>query len=227
MSRVMTLYRSSVGKKVLMAISGLILFGFIVGHMLGNLKVFQGQEAMDAYALFLREVGYPVVPEYGLIWVARIVLLGALLIHVQAAVTLWLSSRRARGQGYRKEDSQVFSYASRTMRWGGVIILVFVIYHLLHLTTGTVHPDFEYGSAYANLVIGFQSPFVVGFYLLAVGALCVHLYHGLWSAFATLGSQNRRIEKVRRPLAVGIAWALFVGYAVVPLGVQAGIVSLG
>jgi succinate dehydrogenase / fumarate reductase, cytochrome b subunit len=227
MSRVMTLYRSSVGKKVSMAISGLILFGFIVGHMLGNLKVFQGQEAMDAYALFLREAGYPVVPEYGLVWVARILLLGALLIHVQAAVTLWLGSRRARGQGYRKEESQVFSYASRTMRWGGVIILVFVVYHLLHLTTGTVHPDFEYGSAYANLVIGFQSPFVVGFYLLAVGALCVHLYHGLWSAFATLGSQNRRIEKVRRPLAVGIAWALFVGYAVVPLAVQVGIVSLG
>lgn len=227
MSRVMTLYRTSVGKKVLMAISGLILFGFIVGHMLGNLKVFQGQEAMDAYALFLREVGYPLVPEYGLLWVVRLFLLAALLVHVQAAVSLWLRSRQARGQGYRKEDSQVFSYASRTMRWGGVIVLAFVVYHLLHLTTGTVHPEFEYGSAYANLVIGFRSPLVVAFYLLAVGALCIHLYHGLWSVFTTLGSQNRRIERVRRPLALGIAWALFIGYAVVPLAVQAGIVSLG
>lgn len=225
MRRVMTLYRSSVGKKVLMALSGLILVGYVILHMLGNLKAFQGQEALDAYGAFLREVGYPLLPEYGMLWIVRIVLLAAVGVHIVAAVQLWAQSRRARSHGYRKEESMVFSYASRTMRWGGVIILAFVVYHLLHLTTGHAHPDFEYGSVYDNLVIGFQSPLVTGVYLVAVGALSLHLYHGLWSVFATVGVQNRRVDRIRRPLALVVSVALFVGYAVVPLAVLAGILT--
>ncbi len=232
MRRVMTLYRSSVGKKIMMALSGLILFGFVVGHMLGNLKAFEswdgvGPHPLDTYGQFLREFGYPLIPEYGLLWGVRIALLVAVGVHILAAVQLWSQSRSARPDRYRKEKSQVFSYASRTMRWGGVIVAAFVVYHILHFTTGTVHPDFEYGSVYENLVIGFQNPLVSGFYVLAVGALCLHLYHGLWSVFSTLGVQNPRVDRIRRPLAAVISAGLFVGFAVVPVAVLAGILTLG
>ncbi len=233
MKQAMTLYRSTVGKKVVMGISGLLLFGFVVGHMLGNLKAFQGMpwdgsgpHPLDVYGEALRTLGYPIVPEYGLLWVARIGLLLAVGVHIVAAFQLWSRSRAARPEGYRKEDSQVFSYASRTMRWGGVIVLAFVIYHLLHMTTGTVHPDFEYGEVYTNLVIGFQNPLVAGFYLVAVGALALHLYHGLWSLFTTLGVQNPRIHRIRRPLAGVMAVGLFAGYVIVPIAVLAGVLTL-
>ncbi len=226
MHRLTRLHASSVGKKIWMALSGVLLFGFVLGHMLGNLKAFQGREALDGYAVFLRELGYPVLPEYGFLWIARIGLLLIVAVHILSAWQLWSQSRSARTVGYRKLDSQVFSYASRTMRWGGVLVLVFVVYHLLHMTTGTAHPDFEYGSVYDNLVIGFRSLPVVAFYLAAVGALSLHLYHGLWSAFATVGIENPRIERVRRPLAAAIAWGMFLGYAVVPLAVLIRIIDL-
>ncbi|MEX0935700.1 MAG: succinate dehydrogenase cytochrome b subunit [Gemmatimonadota bacterium] len=226
MRRVQALYHSSVGKKVAMASSGVILFGYVLMHMLGNLKAFQGREALDGYAEFLRQAGYPLIPENGLLWFVRILLLGAVGLHILAAWQLWRRSSGARSHGYRKNDSQVFNYASRTMRWGGVIIVAFVIYHLLHLTTGSVHPDFEHGSVYDNLVIGFQSIPVAGFYLIAVGALSLHLHHGLWSAFATFGVENARIDRIRRPLAAGIAIAMFVGYATVPIAVLSGLLSL-
>jgi len=226
MRKVVTLWDSSIGKKVAMALSGVILFGFTFAHMLGNLKAFQGREALDGYGVFLRELGYPVVPHYGVLWIVRIALLGAVGVHVIAAFQLWAQSRRARRAGYERSEPLVFSYASRTMRWGGVIILAFLVYHLLHMTTGTVHPDFEYGTVYDNLVLGFQSLPVAGFYLLAVGALCFHLYHGLWSLFATLGVQNPKVDRLRRPLAAGLAVALFVGYASVPVAVLVGILTM-
>lgn len=231
MRRVLTLYRSSVGKKIMMAVSGLILFGFIVGHMAGNLKAFQshnedGTHPLDTYAEFLKEVGYPLVPEGGLLWAFRLVLLAAVGVHILAAIQLWSGARTARPSRYRKEQSQVFSYASRTMRWGGVIVAAFVVYHILHFTTGHVHPDFEYGRVYDNLVIGFQNPLVAGFYIVAVGALCLHLYHGLWSVFTTLGVQNRRIDRIRRPLAAAISVVLFLGFTSVPLAVLTRILTL-
>lgn len=226
MRGVIALYGSSVGKKVWMATSGVILFGFVLAHMLGNLKAFQGREVFDAYAHHLREIGSPVIPHSGFLWGMRIILLAALSVHVLAAFRLFRQSRGARSERYAKSESQVFSYASRTMRWGGVIILAFVVYHLLHMTTGTVHPDFEAGSAYHNLVIGFQSVPVAAFYLIAVGALGFHLYHGIWSAFGTAGVENPKIERIRRPLAAVLAWGIFAGFAVVPLGVILGIVSL-
>jgi succinate dehydrogenase / fumarate reductase, cytochrome b subunit len=226
MERVTTLYGSSVGKKFAMALSGVVLFGFVLVHMLGNLKVFQGREAIDGYADFLREVGYPIAPHMSVLWVTRLVLLAAVGLHVFSAFQLWQRSRQARARGYEKEKSQVISYASRTMRWGGVIILTFVVYHLLHMTTGSAHPDFEYGSVYDNLVIGFQSPIVVGVYLVAVGALSLHLYHGLWSAFTSIGVQNPRVNRVKRPLAAVLSVGMFVGYAIVPLSVLVGFLTL-
>jgi succinate dehydrogenase / fumarate reductase, cytochrome b subunit len=225
MRQVLTLYRTSVGRKALMAVTGILLAGFVFGHMVGNLKMFQGAEAMDGYGAFLRQFGYPIIPEYGLLWVVRLGLLAAVAVHAVAAFQLWQQSRAARSTAYRKDDSQVFSYASRTMRWGGVIVLLFIVYHLLHLTTGSVHPDFEYGSVYANVVAGFQSIPVAVFYLVAVGALSLHLYHGLWSVFTSLGSQNPKLDRFRRPFAAVVSIVLFVGYASVPVAVLAGILT--
>jgi succinate dehydrogenase / fumarate reductase, cytochrome b subunit len=223
MRRVVNLYRSSVGKKVMMALTGLILFGFIVLHMLGNLKAFQGPGKFDAYGEFIRAVGGPVVPEYGVLWAIRIVLLAAVFVHIVAAVQLWRQSGAARRIRYEKLHDVSFSYASRTMRWGGVIIGLFVVYHILHFTTGHVHPDFT-GSVHANLVVGFQQWPVALFYILAVGALALHLYHGLWSATQTLGANHPRYNHLRRPFAFGIAFFIFIGYVSVPVAVMTGII---
>lgn len=224
MRRVVTLYRSSVGKKVVMAVTGLILFGFVVLHMLGNLKAFQGPGKFDAYGEFIRAVGGPVVPEYGVLWAMRIVLLTAVVLHIIAAVQLWRQSGAARKAKYRKLNDVSFSYASRTMRWGGVIVGLFIVYHLLHFTTGHLHPDFVAGSVHRNLVIGFQQWPIAIFYIVAVGALCLHLYHGLWSVTQTLGANHPRYNHLRRPIAFGIAFFIFIGYVSVPVAVMAGVI---
>ena len=225
MSQVATLYRSTVGKKILMALTGLFLFLFIVGHMLGNLKVFEGSEAFNAYAEGIRTFGYPFIPEYGFLWLARLLLLGAVGVHIMAAVQLWQRSRGARGTGYRKETNLSFSYASRTMRWGGVLIALFVIYHILHMTTGQAHPDFVYGDVYANFVVGFSNPLVVGFYLAAQIALCLHLYHGVWSVTQSIGASHPKYDRWRRPVAGAFAFGILFGFMVPPLAVLLGLLS--
>ena len=225
MRQVTGLYRTSVGKKILMALTGIVLFGFIVLHMLGNLKVFAGAEGFNAYAEFLREVGYPAVPHQGALWLLRVVLLVSVVVHVWMAVELWSVSSRARTQGYRKGKDVSFSYASRTMRWGGVIILLFLVYHILHFTTGQAHSDFVPGDAYHNFVTAFQVPWIVGVYVLAQAALCLHLYHGVWSLFQTLGANHPRYNRFRRPLAATFALGIFVGFVTPPLLVLARFVS--
>jgi len=225
MQRVATLYRSSVGKKALMAVSGLLLFGFVLSHMAGNLKALQGAEAFNAYAVFLRQLGYPAFPEYGVLWLVRVVLLAAVAVHAVAAFQLWSSARTARAGGYGKERNLSFSYASRTMRWGGVIVLLFLVYHILHFTTGQAHPDFVYGDVYHNFVVGFRNPMVLLVYLVAQAALCLHLYHGLWSATQTLGVNHPRYNRYRRPVAVGFALVVFVGFIIPPVAVSLGIIS--
>lgn len=223
--RVAALHRTTVGKKVLMGISGLILAGFVLAHMAGNLKMLQGPEAMNGYAEFLREVGYPVLPRYGALWLVRVVLLGALLVHAVAAFQLWARSRAARPTRYAKERDLSFTYASRTMRWGGVILLLFVVYHILHFTTGHAHPDFVYGDVYRNVVIGFRNPLVLGVYVVAQAALCLHLFHGIWSALQTLGANHPKYNHLRRPLAFGLALVVFVGFLVPPIAVALGFIS--
>lgn len=219
-----SLWRSTVGMKILMALTGIMLVGFVVGHMAGNLKAFAGPESFNAYAQFLRDVGYPLVPHGVLLWVMRLALLAAVGLHIWAAVSLTRRSQTARVVGYRQVESQVFSYASRTMRWGGVIIVVFVLYHLAHMTTGQAHPSFEHGNAYGNLVSGFQNPLVVGFYVIAVSMLALHLYHGIWSMFQTLGANNPRYNGLRRPLAGIITAVTLGGFLMVPLAVQLGVI---
>lgn len=218
------LLHSSIGQKIQMAVTGVILLFWIVGHMAGNLKAFQGPEKFNAYAEFLREMGAPVFGHGQLLWVVRGGLLLAVVIHVVAAVRLTLMSRGARpvryGHGVAADAS---TYASRTMRWGGVIIFLYVIYHLLHLTFGTAHPEFVAGDAYHNLVTGLAVWPVSAVYLLAVVALGLHLYHGFWSAFQTLGAHHPRFNRVRRPAAAVLAVAITVGFITVPVAVLAGV----
>lgn len=216
---------TSIGKKWLMALSSLVLFLYIVLHLVGNLKVFFGSDPFNEYAEWLRMAGSPMIPHGGLLWGFRVLLLIAIAVHIGAYIQLWLRTRTARGQRYRVYHPKVFSYASRTMVWGGITILVFVIYHLLHMTLGTVHPEFVMGDAYSNVVLGFENPVVSLFYVIGVVALGLHLYHGIWSATQTFGINNPKYNRIRRPVALWTAVLISAGYISIPLAVLLGIVS--
>jgi succinate dehydrogenase / fumarate reductase, cytochrome b subunit len=216
--------RSTVGQKIAMALTGVILVLWVIGHMLGNLKAFFGPQALNDYAEGLRTIGEPLLGRGQLLWIARIGLIAAAAIHIAAATRLALVSRAARPVGYRKTPHLEVSYASRTMRWGGVIILAYAIYHLLHMTFGSVHPAFVPGDVYHNLVAGFQAWPVVAAYVVATAMLMFHLYHGIWSGLQTLGLSQPRYDGIRRGGSAAIAVLLFVGFISVPLGVLAGVV---
>jgi len=212
--------RSSIGRKVVMAATGVILVGFVIAHMIGNLQVYIGPEAMNGYAVWLRQALHGA----GL-WIARAILLAAVVLHIWAATSLTLSSRRARPVGYREQKWKESTYASRTMRWGGVIILLFVIYHILHMTTGTVHQSFIEGDVYHNFVAGFRVVPVSVFYIFAMLALGLHLKHGVWSMFQTLGVSHPRAMRAAHVLAWIVALVVVVGNISFPLAVMAGIVK--
>lgn len=226
MSRLMDFYRSPMAKKMVMAVSGAMLFGFVVGHMLGNAKMYLGEHAFNAYAEGLRSLGEPFVPHGQLLWVARIGLLAAVLLHIWSAWQLTLLNRRARPISYAKKTTTQATYASRTMRWGGVIILAFVVYHLLHLTFGSVHPNFDATNPFHNVVSGFQNVWVSLFYIVANVALAFHLYHGLWSMFQSLGLNHPSFKALRRPFAALFAILVTAGNISFPLAVLAGVVTL-
>ncbi|HVR96782.1 MAG TPA: succinate dehydrogenase cytochrome b subunit [Thermoanaerobaculia bacterium] len=217
--------RSAVGKKAVMAVTGIILFGFVLTHMIGNLKLYEGPDKLNNYAGWLREVGSPAVPTSGLLWLARLVLLTAVVLHIWAAWQVTRMSRGARPQRYSKRRPVRMTYASRTMRWGGVIILLFVIYHLLHLTTGTVHNNFIKDDVYHNVVAGFRVWWVSLFYIVAQVALGFHLYHGLWSMFQSLGWNQPRFNPWRRWFAYAFAWIITLGNISFPVAVLTGIIS--
>ena len=222
MQQAIHFYRSSVGKKVVMAVTGFVLFGFIVMHMYGNLKAFQGREKLNAYAEGLRTLGAPVFGHGQLLWAVRIVLLASVALHVVAAVQLWWLGRSARPVPYHTPPRLELSYASRTMRWGGVIIFLYVTYHLMHFTWGNAHPSFVPGDVYHNLVTGFQAWPVAAVYVAATTAVGFHLYHGLWSALQTLGAAHPRYNPWRRVGAAVFAVGVTVGFIVVPAAVLAG-----
>ena len=217
-----------------MALSGAVLFGFVVVHMLGNLKLFTGEQHFNDYAVFLRTVGEPALPHGALLWVTRVTLLACVGVHLVAALQVWAQSRRARTTRYRQHDDLSFSYASRTMRWGGVIIVAFVVYHLLHLTVGVAHHDFVgaddpqawagHVNAYRNVVSGFRVPWVSVAYMLAMIPLGLHVYHGLWSATQTLAVKNPKLIKWRRPAAAVLATLIMLGNMSIPLAVLGGLV---
>lgn len=224
MARTTGFYDTTVGKKITMAVAGIVLYGFVLGHMVGNLKVYQGREAFNHYAEGLRTFGAPFFGHAQVLWLVRLALLAAVAVHIVAAFQLWRKSRAARRVQYTKFDALTFSFASRTMAWGGVAILAFVIYHLMHLTFGNVHPDFIPGDAYHNFVTGFQSVPVSVAYVIAMIPLGFHLYHGFWSVFQTLGASNPAYNRWRRPLAAIIAVAIIVANISFPIAVLTGVV---
>lgn len=218
-------WKSAIGKKAVMAVTGIILFGFVLAHLLGNLKVYAGADAMNGYGEWLRVIGYPALPNSGALWLMRILLIVAVVLHIWAAWALTRMNRAARPHDYQRRDYAAASYASRTMRWGGVLVLLFVIYHLLHFTTGHAHPDFVYGKPYENLVIGFSIWWVSLFYIIANLALGLHLYHGLWSMFQSLGWNNPRFNAWRRHFATAFAVVITLGNISFPIAVMLGILK--
>jgi succinate dehydrogenase / fumarate reductase cytochrome b subunit len=225
MAAALTLYRSSIGKKAIMALTGLIGIGYVILHMTGNLKVFQGPEHFNEYAEFLRTVGSPLIPERGLLWTIRIVLLAAVGLHILAAYQLTRMDWSGRPVHYARRTDVQASFASRTMRWGGVLIVLFLLYHIADLTLGVVHPNFVPGDAYHNFVADFQVWWVTIFYVVAVVALGFHLYHGFWSMFQTLGLNSRTYNRLLRGLALLIALAIAVGFISGPLAVLFGVIA--
>jgi succinate dehydrogenase / fumarate reductase cytochrome b subunit len=227
MERGRALFRTTIGLKITMALSGVVWVGFVIGHMLGNLKVYQGSEAFNHYAEGLRVFGDPFLGREQALWIARIVLIFALALHVWSAWELSRRSHAARDVKYRKREAIEFSRASRTMRWGGVALLAFIVYHILHFTLGTVHQDFVPGDAYHNLVTGFQLWPVSAFYMAAMVALGLHLYHGVWSAFQTLGFGDGQDHGRRwhRRLALAVALVVVLGNLSFPVAVLTGFVS--
>ncbi len=225
---VMTLTRSTIGKKVIMAVTGLVWIGFLVFHMYGNLKVYNGAEYFNHYAEFLREMGSPLFGHLHLLTILRILVTVAVLLHIWAAVSLTRAARNARPQNYEMKRLVQANYASITMRYGGVAIALFLLYHLAHFTWGLIPipGGFVKGNAYENLVGGFQSIFNVAFYLIAVAALGLHLYHGTWSLFQTLGFNNQKYDSTLRGVALALGILMFFGFAIVPLSVLFGFVTL-
>jgi succinate dehydrogenase / fumarate reductase cytochrome b subunit len=216
------LTRTLIGKKVLMACSGAVLFAFVVGHMLGNLKVFQGPQHFNDYAEGLRLVGAPFFGRGQLLWVVRGVLLVAVAVHLWAAWVVTRASWAARPVDYRRLDPVATTYAARTMRMGGVLIVLYVVYHLLDLTFGPVNPAFTAGDAYGNLVASLQRPVVAALYVGANVFVGLHLYHGLWSAGQTLGLHRAPTDRWRHGVAGAVAAAITLGYLAVPVAILAG-----
>jgi succinate dehydrogenase / fumarate reductase cytochrome b subunit len=209
---------STIGRKAVMAVTGLILFGFILVHLVGNLTLYVGPAAINGYGAFLREF----VHGAGL-WIARAVLLTAAVLHVWSATSLTLDSWAARPKGYKRWTARDSTYASRTMRWGGVILFAFIVFHLLHFTFGTVHPDFRAGDVYHNVVAGFRGWPVSAFYVVAMVLLALHLDHGVWSMCQTLGlTGHPRSKRWARGAALLFALVVGIGNCSFPIAVLAG-----
>jgi succinate dehydrogenase / fumarate reductase cytochrome b subunit len=209
---------STIGKKIVMAVTGLIGVGFVIGHMLGNLQVFLGPGKFNAYAHFLRSLGE-------LLWLVRAVLIAAVVLHVIAAVQLSRRRLISRPVGYRRGSQQeVSTFASRTIRWGGAFLLAFIVFHILHFTTLTIFPSYSTTDVYANVVRGFSVWWVVLLYVAAMIALGLHLYHGIWSSLRTLGASQPSPNPLRRPATAAVAVIVWLGFTVIPIAVFAGLV---
>ena len=217
LGRTLRFYDTTNGKKVVMAVTGFILFGFLLGHMAGNLQVFAGPEKLDEYAIHLRQLG-------PLLWLARIVILAAVVLHVISSIQLWLLQREARPIKYKVKKNEDSSYASRTMMLSGPIIAFFVIYHLLHFTWVALPGRYEHLKPYENIVYGFQQPAIALFYIGCMLLLSLHLYHGLWSMFQSLGVASPRYTPKLKLFAKVFTLLLAAGFIAVPVSVMLGVV---
>lgn len=210
-------WQSTIGKKIVMAVTGLIGVGFVVGHMLGNLQVFLGPAKFNGYAHFLRSLGE-------LLWVVRAVLIAAVVLHVIAAVQLTRRRLDARPFGYRRgPQREVSTVASRTIRWGGTFLLVFIVFHILHFTTLDIFRDYSRTDVHANVIRGFSVWWVVLLYVVAMVALGLHLYHGIWSSLRTIGASRASADPSRRPAVAALAFIVWLGFTVIPVAIFAGI----
>ncbi len=218
-------YRSTIGKKIMMGITGLIGIGFVILHMAGNLQAFVSQQKINAYGALLHG------PLAELTWLLRIVLIVSVVLHVLMAYQLTRLSAAARPIGYRRRESQVATLASRTMKWGGVLLLLFIIVHILHFTTETIDPAGWRGmtdlqgnrDVYGNIVASFRVWWVAAFYIIAMLALGLHLYHGAWSSIRTLGYAKASPHPLHRRIAFAIALVVWLGFTLLPVAVLTGI----
>jgi len=216
MDKPLGFYESTLGKKILMAVTGIILFLYLVAHMLGNLQIFMGEAQINKYAHLLHYSA-------AFLWTARLVILFCVGVHIYAAFQVWWRSLKARPIGYKVYNPPSVDYAAKTMVWSGPIIAAFITYHLAHFTVGCVHPQFVDLEPYHNVITGFQHTPVAIAYIVALLLLGFHLYHGLWSLFQTLGLDHPKFGPWRRPLAVILTVVITGGFISVPLSVIAGI----
>lgn len=213
-------FASTVGKKIVMAVSGLIMVGYVILHMAGNLQIFEGAARLNTYSAFLHG------PANEALWIIRVVLIVALIAHVVSAYQLTIIDRAARPVPYVKREMQVATVASRTMRIGGVLLLLFIVLHVLHFTTLTLQPaPLVEGDVYANVIASFRIWWVTLFYVVAMIALGFHLYHGAWSSVRTLGFERGRLDPFRRPVAMALAIIIWAGFTLVPVAVYFHLVS--
>ena len=219
-NRIVTFWQSTNGKKVVMAVTGAMMFLFVIGHLLGNLQVFEGPEKINAYGHFLHSIGE-------VLWIVRITLILAIVLHITATIQLALRSKRARPIGYSRKEAINSSYASRTMYWSGPIVLAFIIFHLLQFTAGYIHPEarFVEGDVYQNLVSGFQVWWVSAWYIFAIILLGFHMRHGIWSMFQSVGLAHPRHTKTLKRAALLIATLIVLGYISIPIGILLGLVK--
>ena len=215
-----TFWQSTNGKKVVMAVTGVMMFGFVIGHMLGNLQMYEAPEHINAYGHFLHNLGE-------LLWIERGIMLLAIALHILAAVQLALRSKAARPIGYSRKEAINSSYASRTMYWSGPIVLVFIIFHLLQFTAGYLHPHAQFvaGDVYGNVVSGFQVWWVSAWYIFAISLLGLHLSHGLFSMFQSVGLAHPRISRYLRKAAVTVSILIVLGYISIPISVLLGFIK--
>ena len=214
----LSFWRSTVGKKVVMALTGAIGVGYVTAHMLGNLQVFEGAGKINAYAGLLKS-------NMGLLWMARSVLIIAVILHIVAAYQLARTSQKSRPVGYKRWRAAGSDFASRTMRWTGPLLALFIVYHLLHLTTGAVHPNFVEADVYHNVISGFRVWYVSVIYIVAMLMLALHLYHGAWSMFESLGVNHPKYNRLIRFLATILTAIVAAGFIAIPAAVLMGFIS--
>lgn len=219
--------RSTIALKLAMAVSGIVFIGFVLAHMYGNLKAFAGHDAYNSYAHHLREFGEPMLPYEGFLWILRVGLVVALVVHVACAATLWRRAKSARTVKYEVKKNKASSLSSRTMRWGGLAILAFVIWHLLHFTIGKVNPAGGATNDPFNLMVeSFELWWMTLIYLAAMAILGMHLHHGVFSSLQTLGFTNTARSRARARVAGWVvAVVIAVGFSLVPLFILFGVIS--
>lgn len=217
--------RTGVGAKVAMAVTGVVFVLWVLAHMVGNLKVFSGRAAFDDYAVGLRGLGEPLLPYSGFLWIVRVVLLVSLVLHVWAAVSLWRRAHRARSTRYVRFRPVQATWSSQTMRWGGVALLLFVVFHLLQFTTRTIEIGGSFDSPYDRVVAAFSTWYVLAVYVPAMVALGMHLRHGIWSVVATLGWSSHRREPGIKRVALVVALVVVVGFLAPPFAIFLGLLA--